>query len=87
MILVNAFFVALYLTWNWFEYSALTTIYHVVLSPRFPWGIQISGTTQNGYGLIADFDANLGLIILLLAAVVNLYLAFRLQRNSEKSSD
>jgi hypothetical protein len=84
MILVNAFFLALYLTWNWFEYSALTRIYHVVLSPQFPWGIQISGSTQNGYGLIADFDANLGLIILLLATVINLYLAFRLQRNGEK---
>ena len=84
MVLANAFLVALYLLWNWGEYSDLSRIYHVTTNANFPWYIQFSGSTQNGFGLIANFDFNFGLFLLLFAVTANLYLAYILQRQMAK---
>lgn len=80
MVLSNAFFALLYLLWNWNEYSTYSSVYNIVLSTHFPMYIQIGGTTKDGIGLIAAYDYNFGLVILLFAILVNLFLAFKLQK-------
>ena len=82
MVFFDAVFVALYLLWNWSEYSILSPLYQVAVSAHFPWYIQFSGT-PDGNSLVAFFDFNFGLLTLLLAILVNLFLAYRLQRNKE----
>jgi hypothetical protein len=76
---INAFLVFVYLLWNWSEYSTLSPLYQVAVDAHFPWYIQFSGTT-NGNALVAFFDVNWGLFIILLATFVNLYFFVRLQR-------
>lgn len=80
MIFFNAVFAAFYLLWNWNEYSTLSPLYQVAISAHFPWYIQFSGT-PDGNGLVAFFDANFGLFILLFVIFVNLCLAYRLQKS------
>ena len=84
MVLANAFLVALYLLWNWSEYSGLARIYHVAIQTHFPWYVQFSGSTQNGFGLVVDFDFNFGLFLLLFAVLLNLYLSYTLQKQMSK---
>ena len=74
MVFSNALFIALYLLWNWNEYSSLTTIYQVAINAYFPLTINFSGTTQSGNGLILFQDSNFGLVFFLAAIFVNLYL-------------
>ena len=76
---INAFLVFVYLLWNWAEYSALSQLYQVSVDAHFPWYIQFSGT--NGNALVALFDVNWGLFIILLATFVDLYFFVRLQRS------
>ena len=81
MLFSNALFLALYLLWNWAEYSGLNGLYQVAISSHFPWYVQFSYTPDDVSA--AFFDLNFGLAILLLAVLVNLYLAYKLQRSKE----
>jgi len=76
---INAFLVFVYLLWNWAEYSALSPLYQVSVDAHFPWYIQFSGL--HGNALVAFFDFNWGLFIILLATFVDLYFFVRLQRS------
>ncbi len=79
MVLSNAFFIALYLLWNWAEYSGLNGMYQVAVNSHFPVSIQFGGT-KAGYDILVFNDFNFGLILLILAVILNLYLAFKLQK-------
>lgn len=87
MVFLNALFVALYLLWNWSEYSILNGFGDsaVVVKAYYPWYIQFSGGRINAPGVIlfTDTDTNYGLAFFFLAILVNLYLAYRLQRKKE----
>jgi hypothetical protein len=86
MILANACFVALYVLSNWAEYSQLQSDVNqfgnpMAISMHFPWYIHYSGGgTVANPGMFTFIDSNFTLWLFLLATVVNLYLAFRLQR-------
>lgn len=81
MVLVNALFVALYLLWNWAEYSAINNLGSpIYVVTHFPLYIQYEGA---GNAVQIFIDSNFTLLLFLLATLVNLYLAFRLQRTKE----
>jgi cobalamin synthase len=85
MVFCNGVFVALYLLWNWAEYSRLQSLGNpVAVSTHFPWYIQFS---TSGNAITVLFDTNFGLIFFLLAIFVNLYLAYRLQRSKNPSQN
>lgn len=84
MVLSSAFFVALYLLWNWGEYSGLNGMYQVSVQSYFPLCILFSGT-KVGYDLILFSDVNFGFVFLTLAVIINLYLGFKLQNNMKKA--
>jgi hypothetical protein len=75
----NAAFFVLYLLWNWSEYSVLSPLYQVAINSHFPLYIAFSGTSD-GVGLDLFTDYNFGLLLFSLAIIVNLYLAYRLQK-------
>ncbi len=81
MLLSNVFFVALYLFWNWAEYSGLNGMYQVAVNSHFPLYMQFGGI-KAGYDILVFDDTNFGLIFLALAIAINLYLAFRLQKKT-----
>jgi hypothetical protein len=82
IVLVNALIIALYLYWNWTEYSILKPLYHVAITTNFPWYIQFSGT-PDGNAIIVFIDINFGLMMLLLAIFTNMYFIITLQRNNQ----
>ena len=81
ILLSNAFFVALYLLWNWAEYSGLNGMYQVAVNSHFPVYIQFGGT-KAGYDILVFNDTNFGLVFFILAVAVNLNLAFKLQKKT-----
>ena len=80
MVGVNALLVAVYLLWDWAEYSLINGMYQVGIRAYFPWEVQFGGT-KPGYDLLMVIDLNWGILLLIVAAVANLYLAFRLQKS------
>jgi len=70
------------LLWNWAEYSILNPLSQVAIKAYFPLNIVFSGTSD-GEGLSLFNDINFGLLFFSLAILVNLYLAYGLQKNKE----
>jgi hypothetical protein len=82
IVLANAFFVFVFVAYNWVEYSALNSFgYQVAIRAHFPWNIQFSVQNPNAPRL--DIESNYTLFLFLLATFVNLYLAYRIQRSKE----
>ena len=81
----NALFFALYLLWNWNEYSILNGMYQVSIRAYFPLTILFSGT-KVGYDILLVSDVNFGLVFFFLAMFVNLC-AYRLQRSKATKKD
>jgi heme O synthase-like polyprenyltransferase len=81
MVLVNAVFVALYLSWNWAEYSAINGLGSpIYVTTHFPLYIQYEGA---GNAVRIFIDSNFTLLLFLLAIAINMYFLFRLQRSKE----
>ncbi len=74
-------FVALFLLWNWAEYSAINGLGNpIYVITHFPLYIQYDGA---GNAVQIFIDSNFTLVLFLLATFINLYLAFRLQTSKE----
>ena len=83
IVYINVVFFALYLLWNWVEYSILGPLYQVAINAYFPLNIVFSGTTPDGVGLSLFNDVNFGLLFFSLAMLANLYFAYNLQKSIE----
>ena len=85
MVYLNALLVALYLLWNWAEYSVLNGLNVYFINAYYPWYIQLSYTVEQAPGLLQRdvTEPNFGLALVFIALFVNLYLAYRLQRSKE----
>ncbi len=81
MVLVNALFVALYLLWNWAEYSVINALGSPVYAKTYyPLYIQYVGA---GNAIQVFNDSNFALMLFLLAISVNMYFIFKLHGRKE----
>ena len=81
MVLIDAFFGVLYLFWDWSVYSMMDGMYQVGIQSHFPWSVQFGGT-KKGYDTLLVIDPNFGLLFLVLIILINLYLAYRIQKKA-----
>lgn len=80
MILIDATLLVAFVLWNLEEYPALDRLGSpVYVSLNFPFLIEF---VTAGHAALIFYDYNFSLAIFILAVVMNLYLAFKLQKKT-----
>jgi len=80
MVLINATLLVAFMLWNLSEYPALEKLGSpVYFSLNFPFFIQF---VASGHAAYDFYDYNFSLVLFILAVVMNLYLAFKLQKKT-----
>jgi hypothetical protein len=87
MLCVNGVFVFLYAFFNWVEYSLLNSSKYQITNiiTHFPLYFEINSYTPGVNGVELIVVTNYTLIIFVIAILLNLYLAFKLQRSKASS--
>jgi len=81
MIFVNAVFVALFVFFNWAQYSAIRSLGSpVYVTTNFPWYVQYEGA-ENAVKIFVD--SNFTLFLFLFAIFVNMYFIYKLEASKE----